>query len=339
MVTPPGVRLSNEGAFLLNRIQELEQKLMEQENKRVKGWGDYQFLQESQIKRQDYLDTKLEALEKFNDLHIQSESKIHDDQKEQFAELRDMYKTYTLNVVQMDKELTELKVHQDNLWEVKENQIKQIRKVLRDHFEFHRLHGSKDSTIYREMQSAIEKLDGKDAGSARQTVKHECKYWEKGHLKMNCRECTTPNQNYCIYRFKEKAQREDITTWKAAKAEALQPDLEYIKECAICDNHHIEKEGYTKVYTCVNCANILLSPHRGLKLVEREDLEEQIHNMVWLLQELYETHFNHIQYNQIDYSRTEFKEKYLADSKELTLDEIADIQIEKAKRLRGEKRK
>ena len=43
-------------------------------------------------------------------------------------------------------------------------------------------------------------------------LQDECKYWEKGHLKMNCKECRTPNQNYCIHKFKEKETTElDMT--------------------------------------------------------------------------------------------------------------------------------
>jgi len=34
--------------------------------------------------------------------------------------------------------------------------------------------------------------------------KMKCKYWEIGHLFMNCKQCVRPNNDYCKKRFGEK---------------------------------------------------------------------------------------------------------------------------------------
>lgn len=46
------------------RLDELEKKLEQSEKARIDGWTSYNFLQESQVKRQDYLDERIEKLEK-----------------------------------------------------------------------------------------------------------------------------------------------------------------------------------------------------------------------------------------------------------------------------------
>jgi predicted nucleic acid-binding Zn-ribbon protein len=97
---------------------------------------------------------------------------------------------------------------------------------------------------------------------------------------------------------------------KAQEKEVAEP--ESIKVCAVC-NKNLEKEGYWEVYSCGDCADIMFKPNRGLKLVEKEDLEKIVNDLDELYDRLRGRGFKISDIYPIHRLKELFQEKYLSE--------------------------
>lgn len=169
-------------------------EIEEQESKRIKGWGDYKFLQESQIKRQDYLDERIEKLEVRSAAHTEKTKKLkilfdgnkllidedNDSILKIYKELSELRNQIQNNAVADLNHYEELKHNQgilmgkdigmSSVWSSFNkygNQIYEIKKVLRDLFK--KFEDSHDEAINRRFfTKLLDKLGG-EKGKGSQT--------------------------------------------------------------------------------------------------------------------------------------------------------------------------